>query len=102
MKKGLAPIINKQTEVVILGSLPSDESIALQQYYAHPGNDFWKLMSDVVGKDIYNADYATRIKVLKQKRIGLWDIIDVAHSYMHDLLLTKNTTHSLLMLCIEK
>ena len=32
------------TEILILGTLPSDMSLAAEQYYANPCNDFWKLV----------------------------------------------------------
>lgn len=41
MKQGLDPIENESCETLILGSLPGDISIKLQQYYAHPRNHFW-------------------------------------------------------------
>ena len=73
-KEGLAPIIDENTRVLILGSLPSDESIRQQRYYAHPGNDFWRLISAAIGEDITGLDYAERVEKLKENGIGLWDV----------------------------
>ena len=47
-KAGLSPVIDDKTEVLILGSLPSDVSLAKGQYYANPSNDFWKLIGQVL------------------------------------------------------
>ena len=74
-KKGLAPIIDKSTRILILGSLPSDESIRKQQYYGNPSNDFWRLISEVIGEDITALDYGTRIGKLQKHGIGLWDVL---------------------------
>ena len=74
-KKGLAPIIDTDTRILILGSLPSDESIRKQQYYGNPVNDFWRLISEVIGEDITALDYITRIGKLQEHKIGLWDVL---------------------------
>ena len=64
-KKGLAPIIDENTRILILGSLPSDESISNQQYYSNPGNDFWKLINEVIGEDITKLDYEAKVQKLQ-------------------------------------
>ena len=74
-KKGLAPIIDTDTRILILGSLPSDESIRKQQYYGNPVNDFWRLISKVIGEDITTLDYSTRVVKLQEYKIGLWDVL---------------------------
>ncbi|MGP8329320.1 MAG: DNA-deoxyinosine glycosylase [Methanosarcinaceae archaeon] len=73
-KKGLAPIIDNGTRILILGSLPSDKSISKQQYYGNPGNDFWKLIREVIGEDITTFDYEAKIQRLREHGIGLWDV----------------------------
>lgn len=73
-KTGLKHIINKNTTVLILGSLPSDESLRQQQYYAHPGNDFWKLISITIGQDINKLEYDEKIRILQDNGVGLWDV----------------------------
>ena len=47
-KSGLPPVVDENTEILILGTLPSDMSLAAEQYYANPGNDFWKLIGAVL------------------------------------------------------
>src|SRR5579862_986741 len=51
-KFGLAPVIDSKTEILILGTLPSDVSLAKGQYYANPNNDFWKLMGAVLNRHL--------------------------------------------------
>ena len=38
IKKSFKPIINKNSQILILGSLPSDKSIALSEYYGNKTN----------------------------------------------------------------
>lgn len=73
-KEGLDAIVDGETRVLILGSLPGDESIRRQQYYAKPNNDFWKLISAAVGEDIATLCYEERVVKLRQYGIGLWDV----------------------------
>ncbi len=75
IKHGLKPVFNSSTRILILGSLPSDESIQRQEYYGNPGNDFWKLVSAAIDEDITRLDYACKIAKLKEHGIGLWDVL---------------------------
>lgn len=75
-KQSFPPIEDGHLEILILGSLPGDESIRRGQYYAHPRNRFWPLMAKLLGKPLPD-DYAERTEMLLSAYIGLWD---VAHS----------------------
>lgn len=72
---GLAPVIAPDTRILILGSFPGAASLAAQQYYAHPRNQFWKLVGALVGEDLYGLPYAERLPRLLAHRIGLWDVL---------------------------
>ena len=74
MLLGLAPVITSETRLVILGSFPGAASLAAQQYYAHPRNAFWRLLSALWGEDLVALDYARRIDALQRNRLGLWDV----------------------------
>lgn len=74
IKRGFPAVLDEKTEVLILGSLPGDESIRRQQYYGHPGNDFWRLIGRAIGENLQDMDYETRLETLKRNRIGLWDV----------------------------
>ncbi|MDI9395594.1 MAG: DNA-deoxyinosine glycosylase [Euryarchaeota archaeon] len=74
IKRCFPPVLDKNTKILILGSLPSDESIRKQQYYGNPGNDFWRLLGQVLGEDLQGMDYDRRLEVLRHKSIGLWDV----------------------------
>ncbi len=72
---GLDPVIAPDTRVLILGSFPGAASLAAQQYYAHPRNQFWPLISAVVGEDVAAQPYAERLPRLLAHRVGLWDVL---------------------------
>lgn len=72
---GLAPVIDSRTRVVILGSFPGAASLAAQQYYAHPRNQFWRLVSALVEEDLACLPYEHRLPRLLAHRIGLWDVL---------------------------
>ena len=59
----------------MLGSLPGDASLAAGQYYAHPQNQFWRLLGDVLGEDLQGLPYEERLHRLAGHRVGLWDVI---------------------------
>lgn len=72
---GLAPVIAADTRILILGSFPGAASLAAQQYYAHPRNQFWKLVGALVGEDLYSLPYLERLPRLLAHRVGLWDVL---------------------------
>lgn len=72
------PIGDSGARVLILGSLPGQESLRLQQYYAHPRNLFWKIIEAHLGVRASDA-YPERIRKLAAARVALWDVCAVAH-----------------------
>lgn len=69
--------MDAQTQVLILGSLPGEVSLARTQYYAHPRNQFWRLLAEVSGHPLPDA-YEARLARLRALGIGLWDVIGSA------------------------
>ncbi len=74
IKQGFPAIVDENTEILILGSLPGDVSIRKHQYYGHPGNDFWRLVGHSIGENLQDMDYKSRLETLKCHKIGLWDV----------------------------
>ena len=72
-EKSFNPIVFKNSEILILGSFPSLESFEKSFYYAHPRNQFWKLLSALTGSPINNVDQ--KIWLLKVAKIALWDMV---------------------------
>ena len=77
-KCSFAPLVDGGTRILILGSLPGEASLAAAQYYAHPRNQFWRLVGAVIGVDLATMDYEARLAVLRDHHIGLWDSIGSA------------------------
>ena len=75
-KTSFDSISNKDTEVLILGTLPSDKSLKFGEYYGHPRNKFWKIIADITGNELPKS-YPEKIEMLQKSNIGVWDI---AHS----------------------
>ena len=75
VKAGLPPIAQADARLFVLGSLPGDASLAARQYYAHPTNQFWRLLGGAIGEELQPLPYEERLKRLAQRRIGLWDVI---------------------------
>lgn len=70
-----APVADARTRVLILGSLPGTASLAAGQYYAHPRNDFWRLIGAVTGVELAALPYRARLAALLGAGVGLWDVI---------------------------
>ena len=75
VKVGLPPIARSDARLFVLGSLPGDASLAAQRYYAHPTNQFWRLIGSAIGDELQGLDYSARLERLANRRIGLWDVI---------------------------
>lgn len=72
---GLAPVLFPNTKILILGSFPGEASLAASQYYAHPRNQFWRLIGAVLHDELASLAYPARLQRLMDHRIGLWDVI---------------------------
>ena len=78
VKTGLPLVARADARLFILGSLPGDASLAARQYYAHPQNQFWRLVGSVIGEELHSLSYEARLERLAENRIGLWDVIGSA------------------------
>ena len=71
----IPPIINKDSKILILGSIPGVKSLEMQQYYAHPQNKFWKIICEIFNEE-FTTNYQQRIEILEKHHIALCDVID--------------------------
>ena len=78
VKLGLPPIAPSDARLFVLGSLPGDASLAARRYYAHPTNQFWRLLGHAIGEELQLLEYEQRLERLAERRIGLWDVIAAA------------------------
>ena len=73
--KGFPPIVGRKARVLVLGSLPSRQSILKQQYYAHPRNAFWPIIESLLDVDS-SRPYRQRVAQLKAAGVAVWDVLD--------------------------
>jgi TDG/mug DNA glycosylase family protein len=71
--RGFAPLARRDARVLILGSLPGQESLRRQQYYAQPRNAFWAIMGELYGAGP-ELCYAARLRRLRARRVAVWDV----------------------------
>ena len=74
-KRCFDPVVDANTRLLILGSLPGEKSLAHSQYYAHPQNKFWMLLGEVLGVDLKSQPYEERLATLLAHGVGLWDVV---------------------------
>jgi len=80
-KRSFAPVVDSRVSLLVLGSLPGELSLAHAQYYAHPQNRFWHLMSQVVDQDLVVMQYTERLQTLLAHGVGLWDVVAEARRH---------------------
>ncbi|MEW6164289.1 MAG: DNA-deoxyinosine glycosylase [Pseudomonadota bacterium] len=74
--KGLPPIIDERARILILGSFPSEASLAARQYYAHRQNQFWKILGEIFGRPLFELDYGAKQAIVKDAGIAIWDVYE--------------------------
>jgi len=78
MQHCFPPVTRPDTRLLVLGSLPGAVSLARQRYYAHPQNQFWRLIGAVIGRDLVQMPYEARLEALLEAGVGLWDTVAAA------------------------
>jgi TDG/mug DNA glycosylase family protein len=74
----MAPVGSTDARLLILGSLPGESSLRAQRYYAHPQNQFWRLLGSAIGEDLAAMTYEERLGRLAARSIALWDVVGEA------------------------
>lgn len=69
------PIVDGHSKILILGSVPGVKSLQMQQYYAHPQNQFWRIIFHLFDEE-FSSDYQQKIELLQRQKIALWDVIE--------------------------
>jgi len=73
-KIAFAPIVDANSKILLLGTMPGEESLRKQEYYGHKSNQFWKILFTLYNKPLAN-DYKERVALLLEKKIALWDVL---------------------------
>ena len=68
------PIVTKESFILLLGSMPGQKSLNLQEYFAHSQNSFWHIMDAICGASPL-LPYAERVQKLNENRIAVWDVL---------------------------
>src|ERR1700761_9622527 len=80
MLRGFPPVVDNDTHTIILGSFPGEASLAATQYYAHPRNQFWRLVGAGPGEaSLHEIPYDQRLIRVLAHGIGIWDVLDACH-----------------------
>ena len=74
IKHPFAPLYNKDSKILILGSFPSVKSREQMFFYGHPQNRFWKVISNVYESDVPET-IEEKKQLLYENGIALWDVI---------------------------
>ena len=77
-KTSFDPISNSDTSILILGTMPGDKSIELNEYYGHSRNRFWKIISSITNNPL-PLNYTDKKTLLLKTAIGIWDIAHKAN-----------------------
>jgi TDG/mug DNA glycosylase family protein len=72
------PLVCQETRVLILGSLPGQVSLQATEYYAHPRNQFWRLLGEIVQQPLSTLSYPERVSCMLAAGVGLWDVVGSA------------------------
>lgn len=75
VKTAFPPIVNAECTILLLGTMPGERSLQLQQYYGHAGNHFWKLIYTLFDAPL-ETDYAKRKSFILEQGIALWDVVE--------------------------
>lgn len=73
-RSGFAPVIDARVRVLVLGSFPSEASLAARQYYGHPRNQFWRILGEILGEPLASFGYPERLARVLAHRVGIWDV----------------------------
>jgi hypoxanthine-DNA glycosylase len=77
LQRGFPPIIDRGIERLILGSFPSPASLTAGQYYAHPRNQFWRILGQLLQEPLAELAYPERAQRVLAHRVGIWDVYEV-------------------------
>lgn len=75
IKESFQPIINNKSDTLILGTMPGEISLSVQEYYGNSRNQFWKIIYTVFSDGIVDTLFENKINLLQQQNIGLWDVL---------------------------
>jgi TDG/mug DNA glycosylase family protein len=74
MIRGFDPIAARDAKVLVLGTIPGRQSLAMGQYYANRQNAFWFIMERLFQVKA-ELDYEARVAMVKAAGMAVWDVL---------------------------
>ncbi len=68
------PVFDENSQILILGSLPSVKSREQNFYYGHPQNRFWKVIASICEESV-PIEIEDKKALLLRNHIAVWDVI---------------------------
>lgn len=75
MKNAFPPFVNHDSKILILGTMPGEKSLQLQEYYGNRGNQFWRLLFTMLDLPV-SHEYRDKLQLLEDYRIAVWDVLE--------------------------
>lgn len=75
MINSFPPIIDAETEILILGTIPGIQSLNKQEYYGNPRNQFWSIIFTLYSSFPISEIFEEKVSLLQKNKIGLWDVL---------------------------
>lgn len=72
--ESFAPIVDSQSEILILGTMPGSESLKKNEYYANSSNSFWKIIAAIYNDDKEFVNYEDKLNCIHKNHLALWDV----------------------------
>ena len=73
MLTSFPPVIGPNSRILIIGSMPGEASLRVQEYYAYPHNQFWRIIFEVFEQGRPPHDYTDKKNTILRHGLGLWD-----------------------------
>lgn len=75
MLESFAPIVDDDSRILVLGSMPGRESLMAGEYYRNQRNAFWRIISILFNNGQPFNSYEEKVACLRHNHIALWDTI---------------------------
>jgi len=81
ISESFAPLVGKRMHTLVLGTMPGQKSLLLQQYYAHQRNALWPILCAIATDDVpdytvhQSLSYQQRCELITSAGFALWDVL---------------------------
>ena len=76
VKHPFPAVVDSESKILVLGSVPSVKSVEHDFYYMHPQNRFWRVLSRLFGQDFTMMSKQDKIIALCRLHIALYDSVE--------------------------